>query len=72
MKKTAKTKWQEVNPDIRFRKVEIPEEEDDFFEFEIFRKPSFLGFMRDKRWEMSIITPDYNQGLSFSEYLLKR
>ena len=41
------------------------------YEFEIFKKPWFLGFLRSKRWEWAVTTNGYSEGISFCKYLLK-
>lgn len=51
------------DPDIGFCKDYV---------FEIFKKPSFLGFFRQSRWEETIQTNSFNLGLDFSNHLLSK
>ncbi|MNQ27560.1 hypothetical protein D3C85_408200 [compost metagenome] len=40
------------------------------FRFEIFKRPYFFGLLGCKKWEMSVQTNGFIEGLSFSNYLL--
>lgn len=40
--------------------------------FEIFTKPFWFGWFRDKRWEMSTQTNCFSTGLNWSNHLLKQ
>lgn len=41
------------------------------FSFEVFKRPYFFGLIGRKKWERSVQTNGFNEGLSFSKYLLK-
>lgn len=40
------------------------------YRFEIFQRPYFWNLLGSKRWEMSVQTNGFTEGLSFSHYLL--
>lgn len=66
----------EKYPNIRVKKVSYRDWEiGDFVQdylFEIYTKPFWFGFLRKKRWEMSVQTNDFQRGLDFSCYILKQ
>lgn len=40
------------------------------YRFEIFKRPYFFGLVGKKKWEMSVQTNGWQEGISFSNYLL--
>ena len=40
------------------------------YRFEIFQRPYFWNLLGSKRWDMSVQTNGFTEGLSFSHYLL--
>ncbi|MCT3835929.1 hypothetical protein HZQ12_17785 [Elizabethkingia anophelis] len=67
--------YSSTNPKIRFKIVEDRDPifggiyED--FRFEIFKRPFLWGLLGRKKWDMSVQTNGFYEGLSFSNFLLK-
>lgn len=40
------------------------------YRFEIFKRPYFFGLIGSKKWEISVTTNGFADGVSFSHYLL--
>jgi hypothetical protein len=59
---------------IRWREIidaNVDDGPDIKYEFSILRRPYFFNLIGKKKWENSIVTNDFNVGMSFSQHLLK-
>ncbi|MCT3917512.1 hypothetical protein HZQ04_15735 [Elizabethkingia anophelis] len=65
--------YSSTNPKIRFKIIEYHEFEDVYkdYRFEIFKRPFLWGLLGRKKWEWTVRTNGFFEGLSFSNYLLK-
>lgn len=59
-----------LNDEIRYGRY-LDDDGENMIHFEVFKKPFWFGFMRQKRWEYVISTNDFMSGVSFSEFFLE-